>query len=115
MARRRRLRSHAAMVPSKLAFSGRTLEARKIPLAQAAAQRLGEQLLDPSAAVQLGGVDVGRAELDGAADRRDGRPAVIVLELPGAMADHPDLVSGGTEGQGSHQGFTSSSAPLASR
>ena len=42
-------------------------------------------------AIHFGGVDVGHAEFDAAAQRRDRAVAVAAIDIPGALPDHGDV------------------------
>ncbi len=66
-------------------------------LVAAAGDRLADDLLGGAVAVHLGGVDVVHAEIEAAAQRRDGGAAVGVLDVPGALADHRDVALRGSE------------------
>jgi hypothetical protein len=59
-------------------------------LVAAAGQGLAEQGLDAAVAVELGGVDVGGACIEGGPHGGDGLGAGGFFELPGAVADDRD-------------------------
>ena len=54
--------------------------------------RLADDLLGRARAVELGGVDVGHAEVEAAAERADDRGALAPLDVPGALADDRHVV-----------------------
>ena len=71
-------------------------------LVAAAGDGLADDALGGAAAVHLGGVDVVHAEIEAAAQRRDGGAAVAVFDVPGALADHRHVAAGGAEPVVSH-------------
>ena len=71
-------------------------------LVAAAGDGLADDALGGAVAVHLGGVDVVHAEIEAAAQRRDGRAAVAVFDVPGALADHRHVAAGRSEPVVSH-------------
>ena len=53
-------------------------------------------------AIHLGGVDVGHAEIDAAAQRRDRALAIAAIDIPGALPDHGDFWAVTAEWLNSH-------------
>ncbi len=73
------------MVPRREALLGSTLETRNTS-SRPARDRLRDHAL--GVAIHLGGVDMGHADVEAAAQRRDGGLAVAVVEIPGALPDY---------------------------
>ena len=71
-------------------------------LVAAAGDGLADHALGGAVAVHLRGVDVVHAEIEPAAQRRDGGAAVAVFDVPGALADHRHVTACGCEPVVSH-------------
>ena len=66
-------------------------------LVAAAGDGFADDALGGAVAVHLGGVDVVHAEIEAAAQRRDGGAPVAVFDVPGALADHRHVAAGRSE------------------
>src|SRR6185295_8636181 len=72
--------------------------------------RLSHHLLHAAVAVHLRGVDVIHPRVEPAAQRLDGGAAVVLLHVPGPLADDGDLPAGGSEDAVFHRLVTSLAA-----
>ena len=67
-----------------------------------AREGLPHQIFHLAVAVELGGVDMAHPQVEPAPERLDGRPPVVLLHVPGPLADDGDLGTGGSESPLSH-------------
>ena len=82
------------MVPRREALLGNTFETRKISSRRPA---IASAITSLGIAIHFGGIDMGHAEIDAAAQGCDRAVAIAAVDIPGALPDHGHLRTAAAE------------------